>query len=189
MKRQAIRLVATVAVCAAVAGTAQATCGLSTGPRFGIVLPASQLTPARLAAAQSTPPARSGGQSSSIVGLWMVTFSSGGQVFDEGFDQWHSDGTEILNDNAPPAPPNGTGNMCLGVFKQIGPQTYKLRHPFWIIDADGNLAGSGFYLERVTVAPGGNTYSGTFDFQELDLNGNLTYEAQGTLSAQRITAD
>ncbi len=29
----------------------------------------------------------------SIVGLWKTTFTSGGQVVDEGFDQWNSDGT------------------------------------------------------------------------------------------------
>jgi hypothetical protein len=49
----------------------------------------------------------------SIVGLWTVTFNSNGQVFDQGYDQWHSDGTEILNDTAPPQPANGAGTICL----------------------------------------------------------------------------
>ena len=52
----------------------------------------------------------------SIVGFWHVLFIRGGQVFDEGFDQWHSDGLEILNDT--PQPANGTGTICLGVDKK-----------------------------------------------------------------------
>src|SRR6516164_8310563 len=71
-----------------------------------------------------------------ITGLWHVKFLAGGQTFDEGFDLWNSDGTEILNDIAPPQPANGSGTICLGVFKTVGPRTYKLRHPFWIFDAN-----------------------------------------------------
>lgn len=86
----------------------------------------------------------------SIVGLWHVKFLSGGQLFDEGFDQFHSDGTEILNDTAPPQPANGAGTVCLGVFKKTGPSTYKLQHPFWIFDANGILAGTGFSWKKLS---------------------------------------
>jgi hypothetical protein len=58
-----------------------------------------------------------------IVGLWKITFTSGGQVVDQGFDAWHSDGLEVLNDTPPPA----TGNVCLGVFAQTGHCTFKLK--------------------------------------------------------------
>ena len=53
-----------------------------------------------------------------IVGLWKVTFTSGGQVTDVGFDAWHSDGTETLNDVSPIS-----HNVCLGVWKQTGPRS------------------------------------------------------------------
>jgi hypothetical protein len=43
----------------------------------------------------------------SIVGLWDIRFLAGDQVVDEGFDVWHSDGTETLNDTPPPV----TGNV------------------------------------------------------------------------------
>lgn len=86
-----------------------------------------------------------------IVGLWLATFTSGGQVFGQGFDQWHQDGTEILIDNSLSQPANGTGSACLGVYKQIGPRTYSLKHPFWIFDSTGNLAGTGVYTQQVTV--------------------------------------
>src|SRR6267154_6033369 len=59
-----------------------------------------------------------------IVGFWRVTqVSKGtpglpdGAVFDEGFQQWHSDGTEIHYDAQIPA---AGGNFCLGIWKKTG---------------------------------------------------------------------
>lgn len=125
----------------------------------------------------------------SIVGLWHVKFLSGGQLFDEGFDQFHSDGTEILNDTAPPQPANGAGTVCLGVFKKTGPSTYKLQHPFWIFDANGILAGTGVFLEEIVVDKEGKTFSGTFSFFTYDLSGAVTSQATGDLRGERITVD
>src|SRR5215469_9025991 len=48
----------------------------------------------------------------SIVGLWHVTYTAGGQLFYEAFDEWYSDGTEFENANLPPA----EGNICFGVW-------------------------------------------------------------------------
>jgi len=125
----------------------------------------------------------------SIVGLWHVLFVSGGQPFDEGYDVWHSDGTEILNDTAPPQPANGAGTICLGVYKKTGPRTYQLKHPFWMFDATATLVGTGVILEQVTVDLSGNSYSGAFEFSTYDLKGNLTFAASGDLKAERITVD
>jgi hypothetical protein len=125
----------------------------------------------------------------SIVGLWHVLFTSGGQPFDEGYDLWHSDGTEVLNDTAPPQPANGAGTVCLGVYKKTGPRTYKLRHPFWSFDATGTLVGTGVILETVKVDLSGNSYAGSFEFITYDLKGNVTFSATGEIKAERITAD
>src|SRR5262245_20249003 len=38
-----------------------------------------------------------------IVGLWKVEFVLDGTVFDNGFAQWHSDGTEIMNSSRDPS--------------------------------------------------------------------------------------
>jgi hypothetical protein len=119
----------------------------------------------------------------------LVTFNADGQVFDQGFDQWHSDGTEILNDTAPPQPPNGAGTVCLGVFKKTGPRAYELNHPFWSFDANGNLVATGVFRESVTVDAGGDSYGGSFTFDLFDLSGNLIDEVKGTLTATRITPD
>jgi hypothetical protein len=125
----------------------------------------------------------------SIVGFWHVLFISGGQVYDEGYDQWHSDGTEILNDTAPPQPANGSGTICLGVYKKTGPRTYKLKHPFWSFDATGTLVATGVFLETATVDQSGNHYTGSFEAIIYDLNGNVTSDTKGELKAERITPD
>lgn len=123
--------------------------------------------------------------SASIVGLWRVAFVSGGQTVDEGFDTWHSDGTELLNDT--PAP--STGNVCMGVWAQTARSTFKLYHPSWTFDANGNLNGTAIIRELVTVAANGKSYRGTFTIDVYDLAGNRIFHAAGTLAAQRITVD
>ena len=121
----------------------------------------------------------------SIVGLWISTFSSGGQIVDQGFDQWNGDGTEILNDD--PAP--STGNVCLGVFVRSGSATFKLKHPSWTFDNNGNVNGTAIIREKVTVAADGKSYSGTYRIDFFDLSNNPTGEFTGTIKAQRITVD
>ena len=62
----------------------------------------------------------------SIVGMWRFQLlAPNGTVVDDGYAQWHSDGTEIQNSglHAPI-----TSNFCLGVWKQVGPTTYLLKH-------------------------------------------------------------
>jgi hypothetical protein len=122
-----------------------------------------------------------------IVGLWRIKFLAGGQIFDEGFKLLIGDGTEIPNDIGSPQPVNGADTICPGVFKTVGPRTYKLRHFFWSFSASGNLAGTGLFLEHVTVAKTGNSYTGSFTFTTFDLGGNITFETAGELTAQRIT--
>lgn len=121
----------------------------------------------------------------SIVGLWKTTLTSGGQVVDEGFDQWNSDGTEVLNDDPPPQ----TGNVCLGVYVKSAMSTYKLKHPSWTFDASGNVNGTAIIRELVIVGQGGNTYQGTYSIEVYDLQGNRLAQFGGTISATRITVD
>jgi hypothetical protein len=141
------------------------------------------------ALAQETSPTSQEGNDPSIVGFWHVLFISGGQTFDEGFDQWHSDWTEILNDTAPPQPANGTGTICLGVYKKTGPGTYKSKHPFWSFDATGTLIGTGVILETLILDRSGNHYTGSFEWITYDLKGNVTSDTKGELRAERITVD
>jgi hypothetical protein len=118
-----------------------------------------------------------------FVGLWDSKVISGGQVIDEGFDAFHSDGTEILVDQSNPI----TDNVCLGVWEQTGPLTIKLKHPSWYFDTNGNLLGVVIIHETLTLDPDCDTYHGTSTEDVYDTKGNKlgTYEAQ--ITAKRIT--
>jgi hypothetical protein len=118
-----------------------------------------------------------------IVGLWNVTFISGGEVVDQAFDAWHSDGTEILNDYTDPI----EGNVCLGVWAQTGAQSFKLKHPSWTFDTNGNLTGTAIIYEAITVGLGGNEYAGPYSISFFDTSGNPVGTYSGTVKANRVT--
>jgi len=120
-----------------------------------------------------------------IVGLWNVTFTSGGQTVDVAFDVWHSDGTEILNDYTNPI----EGNVCLGVWKQTGPRTFKLKHPSWSFDTNGNLLGTVIIRETVTLSPDCNQYKGEYTYDIYDTSGTFVNEYTGSIAATRIQVD
>jgi hypothetical protein len=120
-----------------------------------------------------------------IVGLWNVTFSSGGEIVDVAFDAWHSDGTEILNDYTNPI----EGNVCLGVWEQTGPRSFRLKHPSWAFDTNGTLLGTVVIRENVTLSPDSNSYKGTYRYDIYDTTGAFVTELTGTLSATRIRPD
>jgi hypothetical protein len=127
-----------------------------------------------------------------VVGFWHVTFISkgtgfipDGTVVDQGFSQWHSDGTEILNSSRPPA----TSNFCLGVWEKTGPSAYKLNHFALSSDLNGNMIGPANIRENVTLDSHGATYSGTFSIDQYDTSGNLLVHIVGEVKATRITVD
>lgn len=124
-----------------------------------------------------------------IVGLWHVVYTAGGSIFNETFDQWHSDGTEF--ENAWLAP--DTGNICFGVWKQTGARTVRLHHIGWIFTPGSNpsTATGTFTIDECnTVAPNGKTYTGTFTFRTYNIDGTPTgVEVVGTIDASRITVD
>lgn len=170
---------------------ARAACSVPSSPRSDLVLPPGL---EERAPAQQLPEAdsESSAQAShpAITGLWFVTFYSGGVAFDQGFDVWHSDGTEILNDNGPPEPPWSTGSICLGVWKQTGRNTYKLRHPGWNFDGSSNLSAVVLILEKITLDADGNRYRGTFVLSLFDpVTKKLISETTGEIKAHRIQVD
>lgn len=182
-----ILAVTILACCAVLSAPARASCKYSPTPN----LPVGQSKPHAFQTQSFAQEALPGTEDDdpSIVGFWHVLFVSGGQVFDEGYDQWHSDWTEILNDTAPPQPANGTGTICLGVYKKTGPRTYKSKHPFWSFDATGTLIGTGVILETLIVDRSGSRYTGSFEWITYDLKGNVTSDTKGELKAERITVD
>jgi hypothetical protein len=131
----------------------------------------------------------------SIVGYWHIVSlvdpdggysTAGPNVFDEGFDAWHADGTETLNDiSAPP-----TGNVCIGVWSQTGPLTYVLKHPSWLYDENNTtVIAVATITQEVTLDPGGNSYTGKVTIKAIDLTGADVFDAEASMTAERITAD
>ena len=178
-----------IGLCAAFASRADAQCLGQLNQQktaFGTILRATdeRATDER-ATSQQAPQAS--GDALTIVGLWDVQFILDGQVVDEGFDQYHSDGTEVLNDTPPPA----AGSVCLGVYVKTGKRTLKLKHPSWLYDATNTtVIGRATILENITLDSGGNSFTGTFTLQLRDLMGNpLAPDASGQLKGERIVPD
>jgi hypothetical protein len=121
-----------------------------------------------------------------IVGFWFVTYvAPDGTVFDEGFQQWHSDGTEFHWDvGSPPA----SGNFCLGIWKKTGRSHYQLNHFFQIWDPDKNLLTvRGQIREEIDLDRSGDEHFGTVTVDGYDPTGNFLFHQQGTVRATRIT--
>lgn len=140
-----------------------------------------------------------------IVGLWHVIYTAtyddnfppGGPYpstpfpFLESFKTWHGDGTEFENAFLPPA----GGNVCFGVWKDLGDHRVKLHHIGLIFNPDGSLSSIFTVDEKDTVSSDGKTYEGMFDFKlwppSYDAVGKGTpiAEVKGTTAATRITVD
>lgn len=195
-KTSGTAVAAVAALCIFFAGTAKADCSQLTKPRAiatfadftdgtSNVRGVNAAKPMAHIVGDPEAEAKALGGSNSIVGLWMSTFLSQGQIVDQGFDMWTSDGLEVLNDTPPPA----TGNVCLGTWVRVAPNTYLLKHPSWTFDDAGNLNGTAIIRETITVDPSGQTYKGTFTVDVLSLSGNPLQHIAGTISGTRITVD
>lgn len=118
-----------------------------------------------------------------IVGFWKVTYLLPGGT-GLGFQQWHSDGTEIHNADAPAA----KGSICLGVWKKTRKHHYTLNHFFWDSDpATDTVIALVQLREEIDLDHGGDEHFGTVTFDVYDLNGKFLNHTQGTVQAIRIT--
>ena len=128
-----------------------------------------------------------------ITGLWRFTLVAKGNadipdgaVLDTGYTTWHADGTEIMNSGRPPI----SGNFCMGVWKQVKHNTFKLNHFAMGWDPTGTtFIGPTNVREVVTVDRSVNNYSGPFTVTQYDSNGNAIAHVFGVVAAQRITVD
>jgi hypothetical protein len=123
----------------------------------------------------------------SIVGFWKTIAFASGVLNDVGFEQFAPGGTELLNDTGVPG---GGNSFCMGAWKRIGPLTYSLVHPFFVLDpSDGKTPiAIGIERARMTVAPDGNTFSGTWTQDNYDFSGHVVAGGHydGTLTGTRI---
>jgi hypothetical protein len=119
-----------------------------------------------------------------IVGLWHIEFTVGGQTIQEAYQLWNAGGTEIHNPNVAPG-----GGVCLGVWKHASHGAYKLAHRVWNYDASGNFLGTIHLSETVTLGDGGNTHSGSFTLDFYDPSGNFQFEVAGNVTGERISVE
>ena len=137
-----------------------------------------------------------------IVGLWHLIYTANSASpsgafpstpfqFLESFKTWHADGTEFENAFLPPT----GGNICFGVWKDLGHGSVKLHHIGLMFDSMGHVSNIFTVDEKDTVASHGKTYSGTFDFKLWPPSfdavgvGSPLAEVTGTTAGTRITVD
>jgi hypothetical protein len=156
--------------------------------------------PALAAAAQGAS-SNGGGQ---IVGLWqnVMTALPGPNnataiVIDFGFQQFHSDGTELMiSGGVPPT----IGNVCIGTWERGAGGVIRLVHTTWNWAGDEELGDSptGYFWLEVTLRTNsrGTAYSGTFTMASYDLGAGplgsggppqAGSEYAGTIEAIKIT--
>jgi hypothetical protein len=141
----------------------------------------------------------------SIVGMWQFTFLSKGNnvapffipdnaPLDQGYAQWHDDGTEIMNSSRDPA----TSSFCLGVYEPSGSRDFQLNHFALSWDNTGKLCtpdagapscfvGATNIREKVTLNGRANSYTGTVTIDQYDTKGNWLFRLSGNVTAKRVT--
>jgi len=129
-----------------------------------------------------------------VVGLWHVVFSGG---YDDGYSEWHSDGTEIMNSGFHNP---SSGNFCMGVWTKTGRSTYTLKHVALDYSVTHGLTPDVIVIlrEEVTVDQTGNHFTGSFTadiyaphstaFPATPGN-HLAQVGAGTITGDRITAN
>jgi hypothetical protein len=143
--------------------------------------------------------------SADITGLWKFVFTAQGNtgpkapanalpipdgaVVDAGYATWHDDGTELMNSGRAPA----SGSFCMGVWKQIARDTYRLNHwaLSWIphyqpgqtqswgelpggVDEAFKAFGPTNIQEVVALSDHDNRYTGTFRLTQYVNDGSST---------------
>lgn len=184
------RALARIGLCTAIlisgaSGTARASCGISDLPAA-----AAAALSGRLSTSSPQPPALGTATESavnpSIVGLWHTTFSvdlDGTEVaIQEAFQLWNAGGTEVHNPNVDPR----QGNVCLGVWQQVAPRTFRLTHRVWAWNVIGGFEGTLHLSETLTLGNRGNTFDGTFVLDIYDTSGAFVARVGGTAAGERI---
>jgi hypothetical protein len=119
-------------------------------------------------------------------------------VFDFGTVQWHNDGTELMiSGGRPPS----TGDVCMGVWEQTGPFTYKLKHVAlaWVSSdtppplgpvSPAVFVGPAIIRELITLSHSRDSYEGTFTLDQYASDETTLLEhISGTITGTRITVD
>jgi hypothetical protein len=176
-----VKFAACMALVVGLSVSASASCGDSlSAMAAGAAAVQSQFRPIQ-------PNSTSAGDNSgkSMVGLWHIQFTVGGQPIQEAYQLWNAGGTEVHNPNVDPR----SGNVCLGVWKHGSHGTFKLAHRVWSYDSNGNFMGTIHLSETVTLGDGGRTHSGSFTLDFYDPSGSFQFEVTGSVTGERISVE
>jgi hypothetical protein len=119
-------------------------------------------------------------------GLWKFQFTNpDGSSGDFGYNTFDAGGSEVLvSFGRPPM----DGDVCVGVWKQVGLHHVKVNHYAPIFDADlVTFIGTLNIREDLAISLDGHSYQGPFAFTGYDTMGNIMFQGTGTTSATRIT--
>lgn len=124
----------------------------------------------------------------SIVGMWSFKMAPTAGPGDSGYQQWHSDGTELMN-SAGRSP--SSENFCMGVWRQVAPSRYHLNHFALSYDPTSGMLNARVNIkEDVTVSPNGTSFAGTFTLDVYDPSGATAVAHQGgQVTGQRVPAN
>jgi hypothetical protein len=172
---------ATVILCPGLVSRAAAAC-FSTPVKTAAAMPRALFSAAPAASALDH-----GDSQPAIVGLWNSEFflGDGPARYDQTFQIIHADGTEMMVSNGlPPA----LGNVCVGIWKQVAPRTFKLKHMTWNWDGNGGFAGTFLMTVTLRLDRRGSSYTGSWSADSYDPDGQLIPElhAEGTARGARI---
>jgi len=180
------KLAASIVVVLGFSASAIAQCGTSLAAMAGAASVGSQSDSMRESLALSDDKAESEKSvHRSIVGLWHVWFMVGDQTIQEAYQIWNVGGTEVHNPNGDPR----GGSVCLGAWKKVGPQTYKLAHRVWSHDTSGTFLGTIHLSETLTLGPHGHKHSGSFTLDFFDPQEKFMFQVSGNVVGVRISVE
>ncbi len=154
---------------------------LAAAGAFAVQAPAAQAHPVPALIAQA-PKSLAIRAKNSIVGTWKVSYDGG---VHNTFTQWHKDGTAIQV--ADFAPKTGN-NVIVGDWSKNKDGSVSTFLVAWIWDDKGKKLINYFTKSETDTVVSADAYSGTFEVIYYDLQGNIVFQHDGTLSATRIAA-
>jgi len=116
-----------------------------------------------------------------IVGTWLTAYDGG---VHSAFTQWHKDGTTVQNVDQVPKTGN---NIQLGDWTANDDGSVSMYLIGWTFDPKGNTL-SGTFTKTETDTVSGDSYSGNFEVTFYDLQGNILFQHDGTLTATRVAS-
>jgi len=179
-----VRVAALSVLVVAFSATAMASCGDSLSAMAAAAASVrSQSQVSQSSVQNGSAAASDNAVNTSIVGLWHIRFQVGDQTIQEAFQIWNTGGTEVHNPNVDPR----SGSICLGVWKEAAPRTFKLTHLVWSYDVSGNFLGTINLTETLVLGDKGTSHNGSFTLDFYDPSGNFLFEVPGTVVGERIS--